>query len=294
MGPQSTDGNGTIPPGSSRLAVSRREAYEKLSQQIRQGEAILAMPLNTQSELDAARQQRQLWDEYNLELLQYLFQDAALHEEYLQKRKSRSIPINLLIDCQRFHQKSQSLVLFLTSLRQRLDLMNEPPEPGTAIATPPRPGDSETMPPNIFIVHGHDQAAKEKAARFVTQAGFRPLILAEQSNQGKTLIEKLEYYADKAAFALVLLTGDDMGYVNGHAEAVRPRARQNVLLELGYFLAKLGRERVCALYQPGVEIPSDYSGVVWTPMDKHEAWKTKVLQEFRDVGFSFDWEKALS
>jgi hypothetical protein len=108
----------------------------------------------------------------------------------------------------------------------------------------------------IFLVHGHDQAALQETARFLERLDQDILILREQPNQGRTIIEKFEEYAD-VGFAVVLLTPDDRGGTATQAyDAQRPRARQNVILELGYFLGRLGRKRVCALYRPGVEIPS--------------------------------------
>ncbi len=141
----------------------------------------------------------------------------------------------------------------------------------------------------VFVVHGHDSAAKHGAARFLGDLGLEPIILDEQANQGGTVIEKFEREAERATFALVLLTGDD----KGGAKAVTPknqlpRARQNVVFELGYFAGKLGRKRVCALYAEGVEIPSDYSGIVYVPLDEHGGWKMKLAKELKVAGFAID------
>lgn len=116
----------------------------------------------------------------------------------------------------------------------------------------------------IFIVHGHDEGARESVARFLQQLGFEPIILHEQANRGRTVIEKVEANSD-VSFAAVLLTPDDEGCVRGGTP--EPRARQNVLLELGYFIGKLGRDKVCALKRGADEIPSDFAGVVWETMD---------------------------
>jgi len=103
----------------------------------------------------------------------------------------------------------------------------------------------------VFIVHGHDEAACEAAARFIEKLGLIAVILHEQPNQGRTLIEKFEAHSG-VAFAVVLLTPDDIGATAANPKARRPRARQNVIFELGFFVGAIGRRRVCALYKPGV------------------------------------------
>lgn len=142
----------------------------------------------------------------------------------------------------------------------------------------------------IFIVHGHDNGAKESVARYVEKLGFEAIILHEQANRGQTVIEKIEEHS-KVAFAVVLLTPDDEGCRKGGT--LEPRARQNVLLELGYFLGCLGRDRVCALKRGELELPSDYVGVVWEKMDDTGAWKQSLARELDEAGFNLDWKKVM-
>lgn len=146
------------------------------------------------------------------------------------------------------------------------------------------------MSKKVFLVHGHDNAAKQEVARFLEKLGFEPIILSERPNQGKTLIEKFETHAD-VGFAVVLMTPDDEGGAKG-AKA-QPRARQNVLLELGYFIGRLGRHRVCALKRGDIEFPSDYAGVVYEELDAGGAWKAKVGLELEAAGYSIDWNMAM-
>ena len=143
---------------------------------------------------------------------------------------------------------------------------------------------------NIFIVHGHDEAARQTVARFIERIGFEAIILSEQANQGRTVIEKIEANGD-VGFAVVLLTADDVG--GKGADSLRPRARQNVLLELGYFIAMLGRERVCTLAKGDLEIPTDFAGVVWEPLDDGGAWKTVLARELKAAGYPVDWNKVM-
>jgi predicted nucleotide-binding protein len=143
---------------------------------------------------------------------------------------------------------------------------------------------------NIFLVHGHDVAVTESVARFLTKLDLKPIILHEQPNQGRTIIEKFEHHAD-VGFAVVLLTPDDKGGPIA-GDTTQPRARQNVILELGYFIGKLGRARVCPLYVEGVELPSDLHGMVWVPYDEAGGWRLKVASEIRAAGLSIDLNRA--
>lgn len=139
----------------------------------------------------------------------------------------------------------------------------------------------------VFIVHGHDGEARESVARFLSQLGLDPVILHEQANQGRTVIEKVEAHSD-VGFAVVLLTPDDEGRLRGKT-TFEARPRQNVLLELGFFIGKLGRRNVCALKRGDLEIPSDFAGVVWTQMDAMGAWKQALCKELQASGYSVDW-----
>ncbi len=142
----------------------------------------------------------------------------------------------------------------------------------------------------VFVVHGHDEGARESVARFLEQIEFEPVILHEQANRGRTVIEKVEAHAD-VGFAVVLLTADDLGGKN--AAELQPRTRQNVLLELGYFLGRLGRDRVCALKRGDIELPSDFGGVVWTVYDDGGGWRTELGKELQAAGFDVDWNKVM-
>jgi len=156
-------------------------------------------------------------------------------------------------------------------------------------------GRTETVlkPPfsrKIFIVHGRDDGARETVARFLERIGLEAVILHEQANQGRTIIEKVVANSD-VGFAIVLLTPDDEGCVKGGTP--EPRARQNVLLELGYFIGRLGREKVCALKRGSLEIPSDFAGVVWETMDSNGGWKQALARELEAAGHSIDWNKVM-
>lgn len=139
----------------------------------------------------------------------------------------------------------------------------------------------------VFVVHGHDNEMKQAVARTVEKLGLEAIILHEKPNRGHTLIEKIERFSD-VGFAVVLLSPDDTGYATAKGqETAKPRARQNVILELGYFAGKLGRERVVALHRGGIEFPSDYDGVLYTPYDNDSgAWRGELVAELKESGYA--------
>ena len=142
---------------------------------------------------------------------------------------------------------------------------------------------------DVFIVHGRDDGARETVSRFVEKLGLETVVLVDMPSEGKTIIEKFETHAD-VGYAIVLLTADDSGARQG--EKPSPRARQNVIFELGYFIGRLGRERVCALTRGDPEIPSDYAGVVYMPM-KGDSWQMPLMRELKAAGLDVDANKAL-
>lgn len=149
-----------------------------------------------------------------------------------------------------------------------------------------------TMTKKVFVVHGHDEGKREAVARFLDMLELEPIILHEQANKGRTIIEKFEDHAD-AGFAVVLLTPDDIGAVDRDKNDLKPRARQNVILELGFFIGKLGRKRVCALKSHCVENPSDVDGMVYINLDEPDAWKTGLVRELRAAGFDIDANRVM-
>jgi predicted nucleotide-binding protein len=145
----------------------------------------------------------------------------------------------------------------------------------------------------VFIVHGHDDSSKNELVAFLYKLGLKPIVLHEQANEGKTVVEKFEQYASDVGYAFVLLTPDDVGSQKGEGEELRPRARQNVILELGYFMGKLGRDRVCGLFKDDVEIPSDVLGVLYLKYQKSiEERDLDIVQELDRAGYKISFGRA--
>ncbi len=140
----------------------------------------------------------------------------------------------------------------------------------------------------VFIVHGHDGELKEAVARIVEKQGLKAVILREQISSSNTIIEKIEKYGNVSG-AICLFTADDTAK-DGNGGEERYRARQNVVFEAGYFMGKLGRDRVVIIAEDGVELPGDLNGVVYT---NKNSWEIDVLKELNAMGYAIDLNKLL-
>ena len=150
-------------------------------------------------------------------------------------------------------------------------------------------GNSESVDMNnkqVFIVHGHDEAMRQTIARFIEKLKLIPIILGEKPSGGvKSILEKIEEYSD-VSYAIVLLSPCDEGRKKGSTD-LKPRARQNVIAELGYFIGKLGRRNVSILKNGDVEFPSDFLGNCYIEYDKSN-WEQELFNELKTAGFNID------
>jgi predicted nucleotide-binding protein len=181
---------------------------------------------------------------------------------------------------------------FLEDLRRNIssvpDYYLQPPEEEPPPQSPPEPRPRETAPRTVFVVHGHDHAAKQEVVKEIETMGLNSIVLHEKPSRGRTIIERFERHAREVEFAVVVLTPDDAGYPAGRPEMEMPRARQNAILELGYFCGALGRDKVCILLRGNLEIPSDYLGVTYTQMDEAGEWKRSLVKELKAAGFDIN------
>lgn len=143
----------------------------------------------------------------------------------------------------------------------------------------------------VFIVHGRDDARKYELESYLQKlTDDAPIILHQQPNGGQVLIEKFENSAASVGFAVVLLTADDQGRPAAlQPQDDQPRARQNVVFEMGFFIGLVGRAHVAVLYEEGVELPSDINGLLYIPLDTAGAWKGKLASELDHAGIPVDW-----
>jgi predicted nucleotide-binding protein len=280
----------------TKLTVSREEAANRLETQIQKGYEIMHREFKTQNDLKVGRSDRGNWVKYTEEMLKRTFSTPQYAEEFLYAApplggmvpsRSRSEP-SLHQQTQRLAETLDYKIKALASILERLGLIPEPEKvPKLVDETQP----SAVSKRKVFVVHGSDEEAKQSVARFLEKLDLEAIILHEQPNQGRTIIEKLEAH-DEVGFAVVLFTPDDVGAPKESESNLKSRARQNVVFELGYFIGKMGRSKVCVLHKESVEILSDYQGVLYVPMDKQGAWRLRLVKELKSAGIEIDLNKA--
>ena len=195
------------------------------------------------------------------------------------KSRKTEIPKDRQEEIAEFRGGVAERIRVLESIVARLDLIPEPCA-AESVVQPTLVGR------DVFVVHGHDEGAKETVARFLEKLDLNPIILHEQASRGMTLMEKFEQHSG-VALAVVILTPDDLGHPKERPADAKLRARQNVIFELGFFIGKLGREHVCVLRNGDVETPTDFDGVLYIPMDD-KGWRTTLAREIRAAGVSVD------
>ena len=291
----------TIPAAVKQLVltVSSKEASRLVNNRIVSGKRIANKlpPISSLLSKGAREfvyeiaQEFDRWDRRNLTLLRGMFTNSSFAAKY----QACTLPISsisheFLEDHEYMHGWFGAKKSELEAIRDQLPLFDIAPELTTAKATA-----AKTFGNKIFIVHGHDKATKESVARFLERLDLDAVILHERPNKGRTIIEKLLEESDNdVGYAVVLLTPEDVGKLASEEGETSPRARQNVIFELGLFVAKLGRQRVHALYREGVEIPTDYLGVLFTLLDDAGAWQVKLAMELQAAGFDIDLNKLVA
>lgn len=272
------------------LVIPRGEASRKITERIERGTDLKSRQIRNDQEFQDAQRAYWTWSEYNEEMLRRMFTSPKIAEEY-----SRSVGV-FAVGGKRYleevikdlHGGIDSKIRRLVSIHERLELI--PLAPGVGVAQPAFRPASAVGSGKVFVVHGHDDAVREALARFISKLDLIPVILHEQASQGRTIVEKLEHHGD-VGYAVVLLTPDDVGGTS--PQDLQPRARQNVVLELGYFIGRLGRDHVCAVYRGELELPSDYMGVIYISFDSGGGWRLQLAKELKAAGFSVDMNKAL-
>lgn len=274
-----------------RLRVPAGEARQRLAERIGKGKGLLELKITSPGQLEQAQNEYYKWSAYNTELLKQLFSNESMFEEY-----SWFGGVSVTGE-ESFHEKVEEFysdvkdkIHRLESITERLELIPLAEDLRGVLDKTARLSDLSAS--KVFVVHGHDEAARETTARFLERLGLEPIILHEQASSGRTIIEKMEHYSN-VGYAVVLLTPDDEGRKKAEGELYRDRARQNVILELGYFTGKLGRNRVCALHRGSIEIPTDYLGVVYVPLDEGGGWQLRLAKELKAAGFEIDMNKAV-
>jgi Predicted nucleotide-binding protein containing TIR-like domain len=278
------------PKEPAALTAPRKEAEEKIQRQIDAGEELLRAEPRSHKDIDELIGRKRIWSDYNKQLLRNLFTTSEIAEEY-----SAFVGGVIAMEAtfgERLEDFREDVGKYLTRLRsifRRLELFPEP----AGTSSPVRPDVQAARGNIIFIVHGHNNEAKETVARFLEKVGMDVVILHEQPDRGRTIIEKIEAHTE-VGFAVVLLTADDIGTQRSMPDKLKPRARQNVIFELGYFVGTLGRAHVCTLIEDGVELPSDFSGVLYVPLDDSGNWKFRLASEIKAAGIHIDLNRIMT
>jgi len=279
-----------MPLKKPSLTMPRHQVEEKLKERINIGRELQATQIQSTEQLDELRGEQKKWNAYNIEYLSRCFDVESISESHSKVSGWGTLIMNASPQ-QRVSSFRDGIGNQITSLESVLDRLELIPESvGTEETTTIHAKNTSN---SIFIVHGHDEAAKTNVARFIEKLGLKAIILHEQPNKGQTIIEKFESNAANVGFAVVLLTPDDIAAPRENPDQTASRARQNVVLELGYFCGALGRSNVCVLYRGDVEIPSDYIGVVYTPLDEGDGWHLKLAKEMKEAGLTIDLNDAI-
>ncbi|UYY83679.1 nucleotide-binding protein (plasmid) [Arthrobacter sp. YA7-1] len=277
-----------------KLRMSAAELADHIGTAISVQASFEVMPVASEEDLSELRSSVAAWDARNALLLEQAFTRVGFGQS--SPRTDYVSAMGLKIPFPAIATGEESIADLIADSRTKADRLRrllanldlyEAEDRVMGAETP-----NETSSPvkqNVFIVHGHDMAAVNQVNLLIRQTSDLDVtILGDQSSRGQTVIEKLEVHlGDRSSFAVVLMTADDLGRALHEAED-KPRARQNVIFELGYALAALGRSNVAALYQPGVEMPSDFSGVVYIAFDENGIWKHLLLKELREAGLPVD------
>lgn len=275
-------------PDDNYLTITVDDFKAKLKTQINEGNTLVSK-VQAEPFANVFQGSFKEWNEYNFEFLKQSFNSPMNDQTYNYNHAGYSFmgPLGEVTN-----DPSQTLLnaidyklANLNSLLKRADLFKSKVvnlEPSQPLAK------KQMSASEVFVVHGHDDLAKVSVARFIEKLGLKAIILHEQHNAGMTLIEKIENYTN-VGFAVVLYTECDLG--GKDANNLQPRARQNVVFEHGYLMAKIGRNKVCALVKGKVETPSDISGVVYTPMDEHGAWHYMLAKELKASGYDIDMNR---
>ena len=202
--------------------------------------------------------------------------------EYKKLKETKFMPSAYVTDADVVRKCKDGLVATKLIFKTYLEEMQEAPLPNNTCKT-------NVSFEKVFIAHGHDGELKQAVARIIEKQDIEAIILSEKANKGRTIIEKFEDYSDVSG-AICLFTADDYGRAKKD-DKDNTRARQNVVLETGYFMGKLGREHVVLLADKGIEMPSDLSGVVYTDTSK---WEIDLLKELKAMGYAVDFNKLFN
>ena len=135
---------------------------------------------------------------------------------------------------------------------------------------------------NVFIVYGRDENLLNEVKLLVTQLGLKPILISNEPDKGRSIFGKIKDSVNKCCYSIVLWTPDDVGSLATETEKIQFRARENVLIELGYVVAKLGEENVTIIKKGNPNIPTDIQGLALILREESE-WKNHLYKNLKEV-----------
>lgn len=281
------------------LLIPISEAKEKLLKRITRGNELVSISISNEIEFESVRDEFYRWDAFNKELLSGIFTtdrhlknyEGWLNDDFaLTSLSLRSVSISQKIKTlhNKMYQKLHSLDLIVEKLdialiQQKQNDLNVPLNTKSS---------TDKATNKVFVVHGHNESAKNNLDIFLRENGLEPIVLHRQADEGLTIIEKFEKHSE-VGYAFILLTPDEIAYLK--AEDSKPdderkkeyRARPNVIFEFGYFIGKLGRSRVCCLHTGNVSLPSDVNGMIYKSFNNNniEEAAYSILKDLRAAGY---------
>ena len=281
------------PPNEpERLLVPLEQARSVIGELVQEGEALIQQDIEyTEAGIDGFRGKKKVWADYAATALRRTFAPAGVAEAFRDAAEVHVGRIGASMPERHgwMQDAIQRGIVELTSLARRAELMPQA-APAPALGRTAVVGSAPQKSSRVFVVHGHDETMTLKVTDVLRRLGLEPVVLKEEPDRGQTLLDKFEAHAD-ASYAVVLLMADDEARIRGASSDLVPRARQNVILEHGYFLARLGRNRVTALRATGVEVPSDLGGILYKEVDAAGAWQLALAKELRAAGFPVDFNR---
>ncbi|MFH7014657.1 TIR domain-containing protein [Flavobacterium sp. FlaQc-47] len=278
---------------SSKLIINKDEFEKLINDRISKGKILLNYTVTKLSEINGSFGKSTIyneteqsdflaeyskWRKYNVELLKKSFD--IFENEYLKEYEDAERKSIWSDYVKERKDDIQNQITVFESIIERLPLISANVETGKNDSKIEKKSTNK-----IFIVHGHNNEVKQIVARTLSQLKLEPIILHEQADQSRTIIEKFEQNSSEVNFAIILLTADDEGKSKKEID-YKIRARQNVVFEMGYFIGKLGRKKVFLLLEDGVDKPGDLDGIVYVPIDNADGWKLKLVKELKVAGYN--------
>lgn len=248
----------------AEILIPVNEAEQKLKERILKGKELLELSITNALQLDEAKKEYRKWNDYNFEYIRRIFSTDEEAEKYNKPvRYVFGMNPSFSEKVNNFRDDIKEKIHRLDSIVERLELISLNISQNIIQVEEIR-----VLNKKVFIVHGRDELAKTSLETLLHEMGLETIVLHRQADEGQTIIEKFEKHSD-VGYAFILLTPDEIAYfayedsLPDNERQKEKRARPNVIFEFGYFVGRLGRNKVCCVYTGDVSLPSDVSGMIY-------------------------------